>query len=78
MLLGTDGQDMNTIHPVLTWVNLVGDDIREIKINSKVLLSAFKDISLGAKARRTKYMEVGCHRDTTADIMVGSSSYEKL
>ena len=44
-------------------VNLIGDDIRTIERNAVVLLNACKDIGLSVNTGKTKYMEIGCHRD---------------
>ena len=61
-------------------VNLLGDDIITIDRNAYVLLNACKDIGLAANTGKTKYMEIGRHRGTTANahIKIGSNSYEKL
>ena len=53
--------------PIRYWavrydVNLKGDDIRTIEINTEVLLNACKDIGLAVKTGKTKYMEIGRHR----------------
>ena len=44
-----------------------------------MLLNACKDIGLAVNIGKTKYMEIGRHRDTIANeyIMIGSHSYEK-
>jgi Reverse transcriptase (RNA-dependent DNA polymerase). len=76
------GLDMNGTHQVLAYaddVNLIGDDIR-IERNADVLLNACNDIGLAVKTGKTKYMEVGRHRDMTANehSVVGSNSYENV
>ena len=45
-----------------------------------MLLNACKDIGLAVERRKTKYMEIGCHRDMIANknIEIGSYSYEKV
>ena len=60
-------------------LNLIGDDFRTIERNADVLLNACKDIGLAVNTRKTKYMEVACHRGLMANehIMVGSNSCEK-
>jgi len=42
-----------------------------------VLLNACKDIGLGVNTGKTKYMEIGRHRDMIANehIRLGSSNY---
>ena len=59
-------------------VNLIGDDIRTIERNADVLLNACKNIS--SNPGKTKYMEVGHHRDmmTNEHIRIDSNSYEKV
>ena len=60
-------------------VSLMGDHIRAIERNANVLSNACKDIGLAVNTRKTKYMEVACHRGLMANehIMVGSNSCEK-
>ena len=45
-----------------------------------MLLNACKDIDLAVNIGKTKYMEIGRHRDMipNAHIKIGSNSYEKL
>ena len=61
-------------------MNLTGDDIRTIERNADVLLNACKDIRLAVNIGKTKYMEIGRHRDMIANahIRIGSNSYEKM
>ena len=62
---------MNGTHQVLTYaddVNLIGGDIRTIERNAGVLLNACKDIGLALNTGKTKYMEIGYHRDIIANI----------
>ena len=57
---------MNGINKVLAYadnVNLSGEDIRTIGRNADVLLNACKDICLAVNIGKTKYMEIGRHRD---------------
>ena len=74
---------MNGTQEVLAYAddeNLIGDDIRTIERNADVLLNACKDIGLAVNTGKTKYMEMGRHRDMTAyaHIKIGSNSYEKV
>ena len=50
------------------------------KKNADVLLNACKDIGLVVNIGKTKYMEIGRHRDIIANahIKIGSNSYEKV
>ena len=50
-------------------VNLIGDDIRTIEINADLflLLNACKDIGLAVSIGKTKYIEIGSHRDIMAN-----------
>jgi hypothetical protein len=58
--------------------NLISDDIRTIERNAHVLLNASKDIGLGVDTGKTKYMELGRHRDKVKEhISIRSHSYEK-
>ena len=59
---------------------MIGDDIRTIERNADGLLNAYKDIGLGVNTGKTKYMEIGPHRDMIANthIKIGSNSYEKV
>ena len=61
-------------------LNFIGDDIRIIERNANVLLNACKDIGLAVNTGKTKYMEIGRHRDMIANehTMIGSISYEKV
>ena len=45
-----------------------------------MLLTACKDIGLAVNIGKTKYMEIGRHRDMIANthIKIGSNSYEKV
>ena len=45
-----------------------------------MFLSACKDIGLAVNTGKTKYMEIGRHRDVIANayINIGSNSYEKV
>ena len=47
-------------------LNLLDDEIR-IERNADVLLNACKDIGLAVNIRKTKYMEIGCHRGVIAN-----------
>ena len=72
---------MNGTHQVLACAddaNLIGDDIRTIERNPDVLLNACKDIGLAVSTGKTKYMEMGRHRDMIANahIKIGSNSFE--
>ena len=61
--------------------NIAQYDVRIIgKKNRDVLLHACKDIGLAVNTRKTKYMEIGCHRGVIANahIKIGSISYEKV
>ena len=51
------------------------DVIRTIERNTDVLSNAFNDIGSPVNVGKSKYMEVGCHQNMTADeyIMVGHS-----
>ena len=42
-------------------INLIGDDIRAIKINAEVLLNTCKNIGLTVNIGKTKYREIGHH-----------------
>ena len=58
------GQDLNGTHQLLAYaddINLIGDDIRAIKVNADVLLNASKDIGLAVNTGKTKYLEIGRH-----------------
>ena len=73
---------MNGTYQVLAYVddiNLTADDIRTIERNADVLLNACKDIGLAVNMGKTKYIEIGRHRDiiAIAHIKIGSNSYEK-
>jgi len=75
------GLDMNGTHQVLAYaddVNLIGDDIRTVERNADMLLNACMDIGIGVNTRKTKYMEIECHRGMIANayIKVVSNSYE--
>ena len=75
------GLDTNGTHQVLAYaddVNLIGDDIRAIERCIDVLLNACKDIGLAVNTGKTKYMEIGRHRDMIANacIKIGSNSFE--
>ena len=77
------GLDMNGTYQVLAYtddVNLICDDIRAIERNGDVLLNACKDIGLAINTGKTKYMEIGRHRDMipNAHIKIGSNSYQKV
>ena len=55
-------------HQVLAYtvdVNLIDDDIRTIERNADVILNACLNIDLEVKTRKTKYMEIGRHRETS-------------
>ena len=45
-----------------------------------MLLNACKDIGLAVNTGKTKYMEIGGHRDMIANahMKIGSNSYEKV
>ena len=61
---------MSGNHQVLAYtddVNLIGDNIRTIEINSVVLLNAFKDIGLAVNTGKTKYTETRRHRGMLAN-----------
>jgi hypothetical protein len=52
---------MNGTHQVLAYaddVNLIGDDIRTMEINTDVMLNASRDIGLVVNTGKTKYMEI--------------------
>ena len=59
-------------------VNLGGDDIRTIETKACVLLNACKVIGLVVNTGKTKYMEMGRHRDMIENIRICSHSYEKV
>ena len=52
------------------------DDIRTMERNADVLLNVYKDIGLAVNTRKTKYMEIECHRSkmTNEHITVGRNS----
>ena len=59
---------MNDTHQVLAYaddLNLICD-IKTIQRNADVLLNACKDIGLAVNIGKTKYMEIGRHRDMIA------------
>ena len=61
---------MNATHKVLAQaddVNLIGDNITTIERNANVLLNAYKDSGLAVNTSKTKYMEIGHHRDMMAN-----------
>ena len=73
---------LNGNHHVFAYadnVNLIGDDIRTIKRNAEVLLTACKDIGLAVNTGKTKYVEIGNLRDMIANehIRIGNNSHEK-
>ena len=52
---------MNSTRQVLAYadvVNLIGNDIKTIKIYGDVLLNACKDIYVAVNTRKTKYTEI--------------------
>ena len=58
-------------------VNLISDDIRRAERNADMLLSPCKDICLAVNKGKTRYMEIGRHRDISNEhIKTGSNSYE--
>ena len=74
---------MNHTQQVLAYagdVNLISNDMRTIETNVDMLLNDCKDIGLTVKRGKTKYMEIGRHRDMIAieHIKIGSNSYEKV
>ena len=56
------------------------DDIRTIERHPDMLLNASKDIDLAVNTGKTKFMEIGLHKDMMANehITIGSNSYEKV
>ena len=56
-------------------VNLIGEEIRTIEWYADVLLIACKGIGLAVNTGKTKYMEIGRHRDMIANepIRIGSN-----
>ena len=74
---------MNGTHQVLAYLddfNLIDDDFRAIEINENVLLNAYEDIVFAVKIGKTKYMQVGRHRDIMANeyVTVGSNLFERV
>ena len=45
-----------------------------------MLLNVCKDIGLAVNIGKTKYMEIGCHRDMIGNehIKIGNNSYERV
>ena len=61
------GLHMNGTHQVPAYpddINLIGVDITTVKWNKNVLLlvNASKSIGLAVNTRKSKYMEIECHR----------------
>jgi hypothetical protein len=52
-------------------VNLIGNDIRTIKRNVDVLLSACRDIGFTVNKGKSKQMEIGRHRGMIANEHTG-------
>jgi hypothetical protein len=61
-------------------VNILGDNTETIKKNTQTLINASKEVSLKAKAEKTKYMLLSRHQNAgqNHDIKTSNRSFENV
>jgi hypothetical protein len=61
-------------------VNLLGDDIENIKKNTQTLIDAGKEVGLEVNTEKTKYMLLSRHQNTgqNHDIKRGNRCFENV
>jgi hypothetical protein len=77
------GLKLNGKHQLLAYtdgVNLLGDNIDNIKKNTKTVIDASKKVGLDANAEETKYMLLSRHQNTgqNHDIKIAERSFENV
>jgi hypothetical protein len=76
------GLKLNGTHQRLAYadnVNLLGDDIDTININTETLIDASKGVGIEVNVEKTKYKLVSQDQngDQNRDIKIGNRSFEK-
>jgi hypothetical protein len=77
------GLKLNGTHQLLLYaddMNLLGDDINTIQINTKTLIDASKEVGVEVNSEKTKYILLSCHQNAgkNRDIKIANRCFENV